>query len=104
MLMFLQPAAKPVVEGLEEHELTFGETQDAYVPLKAIRGAGPSYPVLSRWTLTPRQRAEVACGADIYLELLTFGNAKGEPNPLTPIRMAIGMDVDADYVRMELGI
>ena len=35
---------------------------------------GPEYRVISRWSLTPEERARIAAGEDLYLEQLTFGN------------------------------
>jgi hypothetical protein len=98
MLTFIEPADRPVVEGLEAHEVVYAKNQPEYNPLRVIRSSDKSCRVLSRWTLTPQQRAEVMGGADIYLELSTF------KHPLQPVRMAVGDDVDPDYVRMEYGL
>lgn len=40
--------------------------------------------VLTRWTMTPAERAAVAAGEDIYLTQLTFGH------PLQPIAIQVG--------------
>lgn len=98
MLSFLQPSEQPVVATLEAHETVYAKHQPEYNPLRTIRGLTDMIPVLSRWTLTPEQREMIAGGADIYLELCTFGI------PLQPIRMAVGKDVDPDYVKEQYAL
>lgn len=89
---FLQPADGPVVEGMEEVEVKFAEKQPQYTTLRTLTSNGPERKVLSRWTLTDEQRAQVLRGADVYLELMTFGT------PLQPIRMGIGYKPNAAYI------
>jgi hypothetical protein len=94
MFQYLSPKDGPVVEGLETKEVVYAAKQPEYIPLRTLRSKAPEASVFSRWTLTPEQRKAVAEGADIYLELLTFG-------PLQPIRMAIGDGTeDKDWVRV----
>jgi hypothetical protein len=82
---FLNPHDGPVVPGLEGYETVYAREQPQYRPLRALRMQSvPGVPVLSRWTLTPEQRQAVASGADIYLQLLTFGN------DLQPCLLSIG--------------
>jgi hypothetical protein len=83
MFEFLQPADRPVIDGLEHCEVVYAKNQPQYNPLRVIRSNDSQRAVLSRWTLTPDQRRAVAEGADIFLELLTFGQ------PLSPIRIAV---------------
>lgn len=98
MFSFLQPHDGPVVRELESKEIIYAAHQPEYNPLRVLRSTSVQGAVLSRWTLTPEQRQAIANGADIYLELLTFGF------PLTPIRVAVGQDVDPDYIREQFGI
>lgn len=104
MLSFLSPADHPVIEELEKNEIVFAKNQPEYNPLRVLRGQPPECPVLSRWTLTNEQRLAIAQGADIYLELLTFTNENGVPGRLQPIRIAVGQDVDPDYIREQYGL
>lgn len=90
---YLQPADRPVIDGLEAHEVVFAKDQPEYIPLRTLRGNTEQGQVLSRWTLTPEQRKAVAEGADIFLQLLTFGK------PLQPIVMAVSDNPNADYYR-----
>ena len=48
--------------------------------------------------MTPEQRMAITQGADVYLELMTFHG------PLQPIRMAVGHDLNPDYVRHDYNI
>lgn len=98
MFSFLQPSELPVVEGLEKHELIYAEKQPEYNALRVIRSNTEQKAVLSRWTLTQEQRAAIAEGADVYLEMWTFGF------PLQPVRMAIGMEVDPSYIKETLAL
>ena len=63
----------PVVEGLEPYEVILGGDQPEYLPLPALRSAGPHYAILTRWVPTEEERRQVAEGADIYLTVWTFG-------------------------------
>ena len=83
MFDYLSPKDGPVIRGLEDREVVYAKDQPEYIPLRTLVGAGPDRRVLSRWTLTDKQREAVAKGADIFLELSTFGQ------PLQPIRMMI---------------
>jgi hypothetical protein len=83
MFSYLHPRKGPVFDGLEDKEVVYAKEQPQYIPLRTLVSAGPDRKVYSRWTLTAEQRKRVADGADVFLELLTFGH------PLQPIRMAI---------------
>jgi hypothetical protein len=96
MFEYLSPADRPVINALEAHEVVYAKDQPEYIPLRTLRGNTPEVPVLSRWTLTPEQRKAVADGADIFLQLLTFGN------PLQPIVMAVSDKPNPDYFRERL--
>jgi len=83
---YLHPADRPVVDGLEKHEVVYAKNQPEYIPLRCLRANTGMSEVLSRWTLTPEQRKMVAEGADIFLELSTFGA------PLHSIRITVSAD------------
>lgn len=83
MFEYLNPADRPVVDGLEEHEVVFAKDQPEYIPLRTLVSKDNRTRVMSRWTLTPEQRKAIAEGADVFLILSTFGN------PLQPIQMAV---------------
>lgn len=91
-------ADRSVVEGLEQFEIEIAKDDPDYNCLRALVSHTDEARVLSRWTLTPEQRAAVAEGADIYLELITFGMG------LQPVRMAVGREVDPDLFRVEYGL
>jgi hypothetical protein len=87
----------PVIEGLEGLEVVYAKDQPQYLPLRALRADTKEGLVLTRWTLTPKQRKAVAAGADVFLELLTFRQ------PLQPIRIAIGNGkIDPEWVKVAL--
>lgn len=98
MFEYLNPADKPVVDGLEAHEVIYAKDQPQYVPLRSLRSNYAEGAVLSRWALTAAQRKAVAEGADIFLELLTFGE------PLQPILMAVSDNPNADFFRAKFNL
>jgi hypothetical protein len=81
---YLASADGPVVAGLESLELVLAKDQPEYRPLRALCSMKPEGRVLTRWAPTAEQRAALADGADIFLELMTFRN------PLQPILLSIG--------------
>jgi hypothetical protein len=91
MFEYLKPADRPVVDGLEKHEVVYAKDQPEYLPLRTLRSNTREAQVMSRWTLTPEQRKAVAEGADIFLTLLTFGS------PLQPITLAVSDNPNKDY-------
>jgi hypothetical protein len=95
-LSFLQPHDGPVIDDLKEYEVVYAESQPEYIPLRSLRSRTPEARVLSRWSLTPEQRQMIADGADVYLELSTFGG------PLQPIRMAVSTNIHAEYFRVSM--
>lgn len=79
---YLKPAIGEVVEGLEDHEKIYALEQGQYVPLRTLLGEhGKS--AIYRCELTAEQRAMVAAGADVLVEILTFGG------PLAPSRVML---------------
>ena len=71
---------------LPPHDLvTYAKDQPEYRPLPVARLHGAEGRVISRWTLTAEERARIAAGEDLYIELLTFGR------PLQPILPTVGL-------------
>lgn len=82
---YLVPFDGPVIRGRESEEVVYAKDQPEYIPLRClVTDRENTGLVTSRWTLTNEQRAKVSAGADVFLELMTFGQ------PLQPIRIAIG--------------
>jgi hypothetical protein len=80
---YLSPAIGPVVEGLEDHENIYAlEQMDQYLPLRTLCGESGSSAIY-RVELTDEQRAIVAEGGDILVEILHFGG------PMAPSRVMI---------------
>lgn len=100
MFSYLKPKDGPVFDGLENDEVVYAANQPQYIPLRTLVSSGPERRVLSRWTFTPEQRKAIADGADIFLQLLTFGD------PLQPIAIAVtddttndGQPIDRDWIK-----
>ncbi|MHB9155652.1 MAG: hypothetical protein ACYC5N_08160 [Endomicrobiales bacterium] len=93
---YLHPADRPVVDGLERHEVVYAKDQPEYIPLRCLRSNNQKGEVLSRWTLTPEQRKMVAEGADVFLSLWTFGQ------PLQPIQLAISADPEPWFFQQRM--
>ena len=83
----IHPHDGPIFEELQGMEITYAKDQakDGYIPLRTITDHTT---VISRWHPTEQQRAAIAAGDDLYLELKTFGG------PLQPIRLTVGMTLD----------
>ena len=95
---YLSPADRPVIDGLEAHEVVYAKDQPEYIPLRTLKGKTQDGRVMSRWGFTPAQRKAVAEGADVFLTLLTF------PGPLQPITMAVATDINPDYVKLDFNL
>ena len=93
MFEYLQPADRPVIDGLEEHELIMAKKQKQYRPLRCLPSNDSDGYRMSRWTLTTEQREAVAAGADIFLELMTFNH------PMNPIRIAVSDNPNPDFFK-----
>ena len=90
---YLRAASDFVIEGLRDRQLVYAEDQPEYLPLVVLRSDDERGKVLSRWPLTSAQRAAIAAGADLYLELLTYNQL------LQPIVMFIADQVNVDYIK-----
>lgn len=95
MFEYMSVKDGPVIEGMESEELVYAADQPEYLPLRTLRSKGSWGRVISRWTFTPEQREAIAAGADVLLELSTFGR------PLQPIRMMVSDGkLDPEWVRV----
>lgn len=93
MFEYLNPADKPVIEGLEEFEVVYAKDQPEYLPLRTLAANTSERQVMSRWSFTDEQRKAISEGADIYLTLMTFCG------PLQPITIAVADKMNPDYFR-----
>lgn len=91
-------AADTVHKDLKGYEVVYAKDQPEYLPLATIRSNYRDGAVLSRWPLTREQRKAVANGADIYLELLTFGHT------LHPIKMFVTDVLNVEYIKADYGL
>ena len=98
MISYLKPKDGPVIDGLEQKEVIYAEHQPQYIPLRTLVSDSRDRRVLSRWQPTQEQREEIAKGADIYLQLLTFGQ------PLQPILLFISDGSWEDWEKISVGI
>jgi hypothetical protein len=81
----------PVMPGSESIEVVYGKDQPKYIPLPAVYVENAnSRTVVSRWRLTDQERAEIAAGADVVLQLLIPLNSD-----LTPSNLQIVMSDEA---------
>lgn len=69
----------------EAELVTFAKDQPQYRPLPVARLPGYRGVLISRWTLTPEERAAIAAGEDLYIQHLTFNN------PLQPLLPTVGL-------------
>jgi|SRR5579863_7971476 len=98
MISYLKPKDGPVIEGLEEREIVFAKNQPQYLPLRTLVSDDKNRKTLSRWEPSPEQRKAIAEGADIYLQLMTFGQ------PLQPILMLVSDGSWEDWEKISIGL
>lgn len=95
----LQPADRPVINGLQEHEIVLAKNQSQYTPLRVLRSRTPEGRCMSRWSPTPEQRQAIADGADIFLQQLTFDSL------FQPVCLSVGTEpLNPDYFREIFGL
>lgn len=71
---------------LPPHDVVvYAKDQPEYLPLPVAKLHGDEGRVISRWRLTDEERAQIAAGADLYLEVLTFHQ------PLQPLLPTVGL-------------
>jgi hypothetical protein len=73
----------PVLPGYEHLEVILAKDQPQYDPLPCAMTLGPSQPAVTRWRLTEEERQQIADGADVVLQQLTFGS------PFQPVNLQI---------------
>ena len=80
---YLEPAIGPVINGLEGHEKIYALEQMAeYKPIRTLLGEHGRSSIY-RCELTSEQRAIIAAGGDVLIEILHFGG------PLAPSRVMV---------------
>lgn len=97
MISYLAPSARPVCDELEADETIFARNLPDWTPIRALRSADGK--ILTRWQLTDAQRAAIAAGADVFLELVTYGRPFGGN-----VRIAISEMIDAGALAHNYGI
>lgn len=77
---------RPIAPRTGAPEVTVAEEQLEYLPITVARYefTDGSKGILTRWTLTPEERARIAAGEDFYVMQLNFGS------PMTPMEARVG--------------
>jgi hypothetical protein len=93
LISYLFPKDGPVISGEEGREVVYAGKQRQYLPLRTLVSDDEKGRVLSHWTLTDEQRQAIAEGADVFLNLMTFGQ------PLQPIQIFVACDEDTEEIK-----
>jgi hypothetical protein len=96
-------AVSPVIKGLEPFEQVLAKDQKEYSPLPILRGRGPNYIVMSRWTFTAEERAAIAAGSDLIIAQMTFGQLF-QPTMIEHIVAETMTEEQLEHAIEELGI
>jgi hypothetical protein len=80
----VSPVAFEIAQRFGIREIIFAKDQPQYIALPALKF--PDGLVVTRWSLSLRERLKVLCGGSVYLGLLTFNN------PLQPIRISTSVE------------
>ena len=64
----------PVIKGFEQHEIILAKDQPQYIPLPTLVVEGDEKRMISRWEFSDLEREQIAKGASLLLEQLTFGS------------------------------
>ena len=80
---FVCSPASSVIPGLEQYEVVVAKDQPEYKKVHTLQSRRQSGEIMTRWVLTPEQRAYINQGADIILEQMTFHNG------LPPVRLTL---------------
>ena len=77
---------RPVAPRTSHPEVTYAENQLEYLPVTVARVEHDdgSFSLLTRWSLTPKERQRVAAGEDIYVAQPNWGQ------PMTPLTVRCG--------------
>lgn len=73
--------------------VVLAKDQPQYIPLPCAILPGVERPCVTRWTFTPEERAAIAGGQDLFLEVWLFEDRAGHENPFPPARMTVGAPV-----------
>ena len=77
------------IPGHERDEIVIARDQPEYIPLPALHIViGNSFGLLTRWRPSDEERAALASGADVWLEMLTGGE------PMQPVRLSVECPID----------
>lgn len=83
----VDPIPDPSVLGENWRLAIYAKDQPQYSPLPALIERSVDGRVITRWKPTEDERAKLAAGADLCLEIYTFGNK------LQPLRLSVWSDV-----------
>lgn len=75
------------------NEVVYAKDQPQYLPLPALLSMMSDGQMVTRWTLSPEERAAIAGGADVFLTVLTFGR------PLQPVLLEVGGSFALNHLR-----
>lgn len=84
----------PVMAGSEPIEIVLGKNQPEYTPLPAVYLDRADRPMITRWRLSEEERFEIAHGADLVMQQLTFCQ------PFQPVNLQVVMP-NADPIFVE---
>jgi hypothetical protein len=96
---------RPIRPKLTATQITIAEDQHEYLPVTAALVNHPGFPlrpgqqhnaIVVAFRPTDEERAKIAAGADLYLEMLTFGG------PITPIILDVGPENMAEWFGCEV--
>lgn len=96
---------RPIRPKLAAPQITIAEDQHEYLPVTAALVKHPEFPVrpsqqhnaiVIAFRPNDEERAKIAAGSDIYVELLTFGG------PMQPIIVDVGPDNMAAWFDCEV--
>ena len=77
----VDPRIDPALVPDGSRPVVIAKDQPEYVPLPVVRT--PDGQVITRWELTPEERAAIAGGADVFVTLFSHG-------PINPLFVTIG--------------
>lgn len=78
---------RPISPNTGAKEVVVGEEQSEYRPISVARYHDSDIDavhLVTRWTMTPEERALVASGADIFVAQVNFGS------PMAPLIVQVG--------------
>jgi hypothetical protein len=98
MLSFLDASPKPICDELSQAELIVAiDSRHSGGPRRLLRSAVDGR-TLSRWTLTAAQRAAIAAGADVFVEIESGGRV------FPVVKVAISESIEGAELARDYGI